>query len=424
MLYSLNSVNFQTGFSPAPLPENDGLSRAAVAFAFCASAGGLLSIAFSHFCLAASLALLIASKSELRFPPVKAPLVAFLGLTMVSLLASGAPWEGLPQVKKFFVFAFLPVVFSLLARRDNALRLLQAWFILAGLTAVVSIVQFIFRWQAARAAGVDFYQAYVGRRISGLFSHWMTYSEVGLIVLLALASFLLFSAHGRRRTRVFWMGCGTLIGASLVLSFTRSVWLALLTGSVYLLWRWRKKALWALPILIFLAAVLSPGALRQRIASINPAANPARLLMWETGWNMIREHPWLGVGPERVGTRFEEFMPPLEAERPNAYYGHLHNMYIHYAAERGLPAAMALLWLLLRVLFDCRNALARLPRGRGGDRFLLHAASVATLGVMVVGFFDLTLGDSEILAVYLAVAALGYGAVGRAAHRERAAHQA
>ena len=57
--------------------------------------------------------------------------------------------------------------------------------------------------------------------------------------------------------------------------------------------------------------------------------------MWETGWNMVRAHPWLGVGPERVGPRFEEFMPPWEGELPDAYYGHLHNIYIHYAAERG-----------------------------------------------------------------------------------------
>ena len=249
----------------------------------------------------------------------------------------------------------------------------------------------------------------------------MTFSEVGLLVFVVLASYLLFSEHGRRKTRVFWVGCGALIGISLLLSFTRGVWLALLVCAVYLIWNWKRKVLWALPVLIVVLAALSPGAARRRIASINPAANPARLLMWETGWNMIRAHPWLGVGPERVGPRFEDFMPPLEGERPDAYYDHLHNIYIHYAAERGVLAALALLWLLLRVLSDCRGALARAPRRRDDDRFLLHAASAATLGVMVVGCFDLTLGDSEVLAVYLAIVALGYGAVGRAAGRWSAA---
>ena len=407
--------------SHIPLPGNDKLSQAALAFAFLASAGGLVSITFSHVCLGAALVLLIASKTSLRFPPIKAPLFAFLGLTVISLFASDAPWDGLPQIKKFFVFAFLPVIYSLLARRHAAHRLLQAWFILAGATAAVSIVQFVYKWQTARAAGEEFYTPYIGNRITGSFSHWMTFSEVGLLVLLVLTAYLLFSEHGRRKTSVFWVGCGSLIGLSLLLSFTRGVWLAFLVCGVYLIWSWKRKALWALPVVIVMLVAFSPDAVRKRIASIKPAANTNRLLMWETGWNMVQAHPWLGVGPERVGPRFDEFMPPWEGERPDAYYGHLHNIYIHYAAERGLPAALALLWLLFRVLGDCRAALARVPRGRDDDRFMLHATVAATLAVMVVGCFDLTLGDSEILAVYLAIVALGYGAVGRAAGRGRSA---
>ena len=397
------------------------MSQAALAFAFLASAGGLVSIALSHACLGASLVLLVASKTPLRFPPIKAPLFAFLGLTVISLFASDVPADGLPQIKKFFVFAFLPVVYSLLARRHAAHRLLQAWFILAGVTAAVSIVQFVYKWQTARAAGEDFYSSYIGNRITGSFSHWMTFSEVGLLVFVVLAAYLLFSEQGRKKTRVFWVGCAALIGISLLLSFTRSVWLAALICSVYLIGYWKRKVLLALPLAIFILIVVSPDAARQRLASIKPGANPARLLMWETGWNMVRAHPWLGVGPERVGPRFEEFMPPWEGDLPDAYYGHLHNVYIHYAAERGLPAALALLWLLFRVLGDCRAALARVPRGRNDDRFLLHAALAATLAVMIVGCFDLTLGDSEILAVYLAIVAMGYGAVGRAAGRGSAA---
>ena len=415
----LNSVNAKPIASHVPVPGDDKLSQAAAAFAFLASAGGLVSIAFSHACLAASLVLLVASKTPLRFPPIKTPLVAFLGLTVISLFASDVPWDGLPQIKKFFVFAFLPVIYSLLARRHAAHRLLQAWFILAGVTAAVSIVQFVYKWQMARAAGEEFYTLYIGNRITGSFSHWMTFSEVGLLVLLVLTAYLLFSEHGRRKTGVFWVGCGSLIGFSLLLSLTRGVWLALLVSAVYLIWSWKRKALWALPAVIVMLVAFSPDAVRKRIASIKPAANTNRLLMWETGWNMVQAHPWLGVGPERVGARFEEFMPPWEGELPDAYYGHLHNNYIHYAAERGVPAALALLWLLLRVLGDCRAALARVPRGRDDDRFLLHATMAATLGVMVVGCFDLTLGDSEILAVYLAIVSLGYGAVGRTAGRGR-----
>jgi O-antigen ligase len=131
---------------------------------------------------------------------------------------------------------------------------------------------------------------------------------------------------------------------------------------------------------------------------------------------MIVQHPWLGMGPERVGPHFREFLPPDIAqleELPPAYYAHLHNVYIHYAAERGLPAAAILLWLLLKAVLDHRRALKRLPRGLHDEKFLLHAVIAATIGVALVSCFDVSLGDSEILGLYLALLALGYQAVER-----------
>jgi O-antigen ligase len=126
---------------------------------------------------------------------------------------------------------------------------------------------------------------------------------------------------------------------------------------------------------------------------------------------MIGAYPWFGVGPERVGPRFREFVPGDVETLPPAYYAHLHNIYVHYAAERGLPAVVLLLWFFGQGLWDHTHALRRLSRsGRDDRRFLLHAAVAATIAVLVVGCFDVTLGDSEVLGVYLAFMALGYRA--------------
>ena len=391
---------------------------------FLALSGGIVSIAFSHACMAVVLVLLVVSRTMPRFPPIKVPLFAFIGLTVFSLFASDVPWDGLPQVKKFFVFSFLPISYWVFRHRGDAFRLLQACFLLASVAATVSIGQFAVHWYSASTKGVDFYQSYVGRRISGFFGHWMTFSEVGLLVFLAMASYLLFSKSGKERTRVFWIGCVTIVGVSLLLSFTRSVWVAALLCSMYLIWHWKKKALLFVLVFIGIAVMFAPNAVLQRAGSINPTDNPARLLMWETGFSMIKTYPWLGVGPERVGPLFEQFAAQSKDEWPDAYYGHLHNMYIHYAAERGLPATLILIWFLIKVITDCRRALISLPRVHDDDRCLLHAAEVATLGVMVVGCFDLTLGDSEILAFYLTIVGLGYGAIARIAKTKLSAPHA
>lgn len=390
----------------------DRLSRYAFVFAFLASLTGLVSIAASHVCLGIALALLLASKTTLRMPPVALPLAGFMGLTIVSLLASDDPLAGWPQLKKFYVFTFLVVLYSLFRRLDQAQRLYQAWFVAALAGAGLSVAQFVYKWIQLESAGGDFDVDYMTDRITGFFSHWMTFSEVSLLVFVVLLSYLMFSEHTRSKTRVIWVGVSVVLAVSLLLTFTRSVWLALVVSAAYLIWHWNKKLLLAAPALLGVLVFMAPGAAQRRIQSIaDPGANSARLIMWKTGWRMVQAHPWLGVGPMRVGARFGEFVPEGTGELPDAYYEHLHNVFIHYAAERGIPAALMILWLLARVIRDHGKALTRLPSGRGGRRFILQAAIAATIAVLIMSCFDLTLGDSEILAVYLAIVALGYRAV-------------
>ena len=388
----------------------DRLSHYAFVFAFLASLTGLVSIATSHVCLGMALALLLASRTPLRMPPAALPLAGFMGLTIVSMLASDDPLAGWPQLKKFYVFAFLVGLYALFRSADQARRLYQAWFVAALAAAGLSVVQFIYKWIQLQATGGDFDTEYLGDRITGFFSHWMTFSEVSLLVFVVLLSYLMFCESARSRTRVIWIGVSIVLAVSLLLTFTRSVWLALVVSAGYLIWHWNKKLLLAAAALLAILVFIAPGAAQRRIQSIaNP--DPARLIMWKTGWQMIQAHPWLGVGPMRVGARFGEFVPEGNGELPDAYYEHLHNVFIHYAAERGIPAALMIVWLLAQVVWDHGKALTQLPPGRGDRRFILRATMAATIGVVIMGCFDLTLGDSEILAVYLAIVALGYRAV-------------
>jgi hypothetical protein len=52
--------------------------------------------------------------------------------------------------------------------------------------------------------------------------------------------------------------------------------------------------------------------------------------------------------------------------------------------------------------------LRKLPSGRSDQRFLLHGGIAVILAVMVAGFFELNLGDSEVLTMFLIVIGLGY----------------
>ena len=86
----------------------------------------------------------------------------------------------------------------------------------------------------------------------------------------------------------------------------------------------------------------------------------------------------------------------------------MHNIYLQYAAERGIPAMLLILWMLLMMLYDFWIALRRLPPGPGDRRFILSGAIAVVIALMVAGFFEHNLGDSEVLTMFLVVAACGY----------------
>ncbi|MBI3693823.1 MAG: O-antigen ligase family protein, partial [Acidobacteria bacterium] len=346
-------------------PTQERIYQAAVWSMLVSAASIVVSIAVSQIFLGLALIALIASDAPLRFPPLEAPLAAFLGWTVVSLLASGHPAAGLPQIRKFLVFTVLLVVFSTLRETRHARWLAGAWSLAAAASALRSLVQFVRKLEAARAGGEDFYQFYVGERITGFLSHWMTFSEVGMLVLLVLLSYLFFAPGISRRTRILGCLAGAFLASSLLVSFTRSIWLSTAAACGYLVWHWRKKLLLAAPLLAALAFVAGPEALHRRIESIfhtrSDSSVEARQIMWQTGWRMIQARPLFGVGPQRVGPEFRRFLPAGVGELPPAFYEHLHNLYIHYAAERGIPAVLALLWLLGRILRDHLRAIGAAP---------------------------------------------------------------
>jgi O-antigen ligase len=139
-------------------------------------------------------------------------------------------------------------------------------------------------------------------------------------------------------------------------------------------------------------------------------SNQHRAVLRIIGWEMIRAHPLLGVGPEQVGKQYQRYIPSeVPRPLPTGYYGHLHNIYYHYAAERGLPALAALLWFLFGALYNFARALRRASPS-DESRWILHGAIAVILAVMVGGYFEVNLGDSEVLAMFLAAVACGYAA--------------
>lgn len=395
---------------PAPV-----LKRLSLWLAAASAAAILLSIAISQILLAVSLGVLLLSGLPLRWPRVAIPLGIFLTWTLASLAASPDPASGLAQVRKMMVFATLLIVYSSVRTLREGKFLSLCWMGIGTVTAGRGLWQFARDVAGARAAHQDFYQFYIADRIRGFMSHWMTFSGQELFILLLVVAFLFFAPDWKKW---IWVGlpCALVVGVALVLSDTRSVWIAAIVAGCYLLWELDRSAVLAMPVVLVLALLAAPAAVQQRAKSIvSPTketdSNEHRIIVWRTGWEMIKAHPVFGVGPEEIRKPavFFAYLPSdIRRPLPEGYYGHLHNIYIHYAAECGIPAALALTCALVLCVFDFRRALRSLPPGRSDQRFLLHAAVACVIGTAVSGVFEKNLGDSEVLTMFLAIMCLGY----------------
>jgi putative inorganic carbon (hco3(-)) transporter len=377
----------------------------------------LLSIAVSQILLGLAIGVLLLSGLPLRWPRIAIPLGLFLLWTLLSLAFSPDPANGLTQVRKMPVFLTMLTVYSSVLTLAEIRILVLSWVGVGTITAGLGIFQFAHKWAQAIAQHRDFYDFYIDQRITGFQNHWMTFSGQELFLLLMLAAFLLFGPNVRRNAWI-WVPCAVAVGTVLILSYTRGVLAAAVIAVTYLLWAWKRVAVLAMPVLLLIVFLAGPASLRQRVTSIwspeqNTDSNEHRFIVWRTGWEMIKAHPVFGVGPEEIGKDkiFYAYLPrDIPLPLPPGFYKHLHSIYIHYAAERGIPAALFLTGALLMALYDFQRALKTLPPGRSDRRFLLHWASASVIGTMIVGIGDLNLGLSDELTMFLVVMCLGYTA--------------
>ncbi|HVO99552.1 MAG TPA: O-antigen ligase family protein [Bryobacteraceae bacterium] len=370
----------------------------------------VISIAGFEIALGAAIVAMAVLRVKPRWPPIWLPLSLFFLGTVISWLASGDLRGGLPQIRKFYVYAMVFVVASVFQNVRQIRWLALAWAAAATASAGLGLYQFYDKYEDAVEKHQNFYEAYVADRITGFLDHWMTFSGEMMMALLIIGSVVFFC---RDRRWIAWLvAAGVVIGAALVAAETRSMWAGAACGGIYLLWLWKRWTVIALPVVAAILMLVNPFGIGERERSIfqphgDKDSNAHRSVTRRIGWAMIKAHPLLGVGPEQVGKQYRSYVPADVTKLPTGYYQHLHNVYIHYAAERGVPTMLMLVWMLLRALYDFARTLRRMPSG-DESRWVLEMAIAVTIAIMIAAWEEVNLGTSVVLAMFLAVVGCGY----------------
>jgi O-antigen ligase len=238
-------------------------------------------------------------------------------------------------------------------------------------------------------------------RINGPSTHVMTFSGI----LLPLSLMLLI--HWWHERKWWQLVSGSLATVTLLLTFTRSVWLGWLVAAFVVVAVTRLRLVfYALPAVIIFITFL-PLSMFGRLMSTfdtQQESNFDRVRMLQAGVEMIKDFPVLGVGPANVKEMYSIYR---KHDAPRARPPHLHNNVVQLWAERGILGLAAYLLLLVLFVRECVRAWS------GPERMWAKIGIAVAISLTVAGLFEFNFGDTEVFYLMLNLFALVAVAVER-----------
>jgi putative inorganic carbon (hco3(-)) transporter len=335
----------------------------------------------------------LAWSSELYVP------VALLGWMLVSLFSALDETLAIKQliaVAGGLTFACV-ILASCRGMRD--LRVFLGGFVLS--TTVLAMTALSSREDFA---GSSYGGSQVLRgRLQGAFEHP---NQLGALCAMATPVAAGFALGGRtRRVRVVAAVMLGIVLAALALSLARGAWLGTAVAAVLMIATLpearRKLLTFGVPVALAFALLWSVLPQNEPVQIVTERAEAFTTLspyddrdsIWREALREIKDEPWTGQGPGNFSVASSR--AGSEASTVSAY--HAHNLFLNWAAESGLPAAMLLVVFAIALAAATRTA-SRATRRRGdpGDRAIVIGIAGALLTTLAQGTVDYTLGNSVV----------------------------
>jgi putative inorganic carbon (HCO3(-)) transporter len=228
----------------------------------------------------------------------------------------------------------------------------------------------------------------------------LTYAE-GLLFPLGYS----LSSLARRRADWWKWALGqSVVVLGLVVSQSRGPWIAAAVMVLFVCFLLRDPVLVKRLAFVYLPITLcflSP-SLRARAFTITSTAyesNAERLDMWRAGRRMVWDHPLLGIGPGNMNLASPLYQSAKR--RADGPWGHLHDTYIHIAAERGLLGLLAFLGFILVLASELwRGYRVAVVKEDADSKLILLTALLSLGGWLVAGFTETVYHDSNVLMMF------------------------
>ena len=240
-------------------------------------------------------------------------------------------------------------------------------------------------------------------QIHSTFSHVFTFSAVLMMVNLIALAYLLF---GTKKKTWLWVSF-FIISLCLVFTFTRMAWLGFFMGSVVLFFFKRKVLVILPPLFLAVALLIGPESFLERLLSIfdfDRGSTPIRFDMWKSGWDVIKDHPWVGCGYNCLYLIHDQYPhhPILQK-----FYYNLHSNLFQIAVDHGLLGLGAWLTLWISYFIALSRHYLKIPPSSPG-RWVMLGSGAVVISFLTAGIFETNFYDSEVTMVLYFIMALPF----------------
>lgn len=212
------------------------------------------------------------------------------------------------------------------------------------------------------------------RRLGGIYQFSMTHAHVYGVVFCFLlgVTYEIYQTLSKPKF-LFYLATLLAMGASVLFTYTRGVWISLIVASIAISFLWRLRSGF---IAIIVCAILAGGlytfvpGIKNRVdftaqmadtEAAKKSYDSERVILWKTNLMIFKDHPFFGTGYGQNKFHLHAYYEKQGLPK-DQFTGHAHNQYLHLLAGTGALGLISYLSILAIIAWFTLNAFLKIPR--------------------------------------------------------------
>lgn len=353
------------------------------------------------------------------------PFFWLLAITAMSTITAIDPWHSFQEWRQISLITIYWLMVNMIKDEEQLKKMVYYFVVGSVLVSLYGIMEYVLGInmidQVIVSNPYSFMQAWPATilrhlsldhgRVIATRSHPLTFAEGIMMALCFVFCLGVFSESKSRRNRS-WLVI-IVIGLCLLFTNSRGPWLGAVIGLVSLLFFKPSKkvliavvaALIAIPIMIYGVNTFTHDNRNSIVDRLEKAKNwrsdgdsRERVLMWQSGREMIKDRPLLGLG---LGNIHEVYLQYKSAKAwHTGVENELHSNIVQIAVERGLLGLAMFIWVLVAFFREGYRTLKILPDNKPFLKAVTAGGLLSVVSCLGAGFTETTYNDSEVIMIF------------------------